>query len=69
MCIAPPREADRRCCRRLLCPFGHEIENWLKLAVPGVPPCAVKNIPASSVLLAPVSVAVPTVVQVVPSAE
>ena len=43
------------------------MENWLKLAVPGVEPWAVKNVPASSVLLAPVSVAVPTLVQVVPS--
>ena len=69
VCTAPPREADPPRWRRLLCLFGHEIENWLKLAVPGVPPCAVENIPASSVLFAPVSVAVPTVVQVVPLAE
>lgn len=44
-------------------------ENWLKLAVPILPAWAVENMPASRVLFAPVSVAVPTVVQVVPSAE
>ncbi len=44
-------------------------ENSLNFAVPGAPVCAVKNMPASRVVFAPVNVAVPTVVQVVPSAE
>ena len=49
--------------------FGQLIVNWLRLAVPGVPLCALKNIPASCVLFAPLRVAVPTVVHVVPLAE
>jgi hypothetical protein len=44
-------------------------ENWLKVAVPILPAWAVENMPASRVLFAPVSVTVPTVVQLVPSAE
>lgn len=44
-------------------------ENWPKVAVPVLPAWAVENMPASRVLFAPVGVAVPTVVQVVPLAE
>ncbi len=54
---------------RVPLPLRQLMENWLKLAVPGVGAWAVKNVPASRLLLAPVSVAVPTVVQVVPSVE
>ena len=46
------------------------MENWLRSAVPAVPPWAVKNTPASWVAVAPVRVAVvDRAVQAVPLVE
>lgn len=50
-------------------PLRQLTENWLKVVVPVLPAWAVENMPASRALFAPVSVAVPTVVQMAPSAE